>query len=220
MTHSQDDLKRQLAKYAIKFVQDHNIIGVGTGSTVNFFIEELAKLKGSIEATVSSSHATTALLKKHGLPVVDLNQVSFLPVYIDGADEALKYGQLIKGKGGALLQEKILVSCAKQFVCLIDESKLSQKLGSSPVPVEVIPSARSVVGRGLAALGGDPVYREHFVTDGGNIIIDVERFDLSNPVELEEKINHIPGVVCSGLFAKHPADILVVASQSGIQEYP
>ena len=220
MTHSQDDLKRQLAKYAMKFVKEHAIIGVGTGSTVNYFIEELAKYKSDIETTVSSSKATTALLKKYGIPVSDLNHVPSLPIYVDGADEALKYGQLIKGRGGALLQEKILVASAEKFICLIDESKFVQRLGGVPVPVEVIPSARSLVGRELAALGGDPIYREHFITDGGNIILDVERLNLANPVEMEEKINHIPGVVCAGIFAKNLADVLIVASQEGIREYP
>ncbi len=220
MTYSQDDLKRQLAKYVMKYVKDHSIIGVGTGSTVNFFIEELAKVKSSIEVTVSSSKATTELLKKHGLPVRDLNHVPILPIYIDGADEALKYGQLVKGRGGALLHEKILAASAQQFICMIDESKLAQRLGNVPVPVEVIPSARSLAGRQLAALGGDPVYREHYVTDGGNIILDVERLNLANPIEMEEKINHIPGVVCAGIFARNLADILVVAGQSGIREYP
>ncbi|MBP9722455.1 MAG: ribose-5-phosphate isomerase RpiA [Gammaproteobacteria bacterium] len=220
MAYSQDDLKRQAAKYAMKFVAEHTIIGVGTGSTVNYFIEELAKIKGRIDATVSSSKATTALLKKHGLPVVELNHVDFLPIYIDGADEAMRYGQLIKGAGGALLQEKILASSARQFVCIIDESKLVKKLGNAPVPVEVIPSARSLAGRELVGLGGDPIYREHYVTDNGNIILDVERLKISNPVELEEAINHISGVVCSGIFAKNPADILVVATQDGIHEYP
>lgn len=220
MAYTNEQLKQQAAEYAVKFVKDHKIIGVGTGSTVNYFIAALAKLKGQIEGTVSSSKATTALLKKYGLPVLELSQVDELPVYIDGADEALHYGQLIKGAGGALTQEKILASSAQKFICIIDESKLAQKLGAVPVPVEVIPSARSLAGRELAALGGDPVYREHFVTDNGNIILDVERLNIRQPLELEEKINHIPGVVCNGLFAKNPADILVVASQNGIKEYP
>ncbi len=220
MTYTQEDLKQQVAKYVMRYVTDHKVIGVGTGSTVNYFIEELAKIKGQIEATVSSSKATTELLKKYGLPVRELNHVDFVPVYIDGADEALKYGQLIKGAGGALLQEKILASSASKFICMIDETKLSQKLGKVPVPVEVIPSARSLAGRELAALGGDPVYREHYITDNGNIILDVERLNIASPVELEEAINHIPGVVCSGIFAKNPADILIVATQSGIKVYP
>jgi ribose 5-phosphate isomerase A len=220
MAYTQEQLKQQVAEYAIKFVEEHTIIGVGTGSTVNYFIAALAKLKGRIEATVSSSIATTNLLKKYGLPVLPLSQIDELPIYIDGADEALHYGQLIKGAGGALTQEKILASCAKRFICLIDESKLATKLGHVPVPVEVIPSARSLAGRELAALGGDPIYREHYLTDNGNIILDVERFDIKQPIELEEKINHIPGVVCNGIFAKNPADILVVASQDGIKEYP
>jgi len=218
--HNQDQLKRLAAQHAIRYVADHSIIGVGTGTTVNYFIEELAKLKAGIEATVSSSKATTALLKKYGLPVVDLNQVNILPIYIDGADEALRYGQLIKGGGGALMQEKILAACSKQFVCIIDETKLSKKLGHVPVPVEVVPSARSLAGRELAALGGDPIYREHFLTDNGNIILDVERFNLANPLELEDKINNIPGVVCSGIFARNLADILIVAGQDGVREYP
>lgn len=220
MTYSQEQLKKQVAEYAIEYVKDFKIIGVGTGSTVNYFIEALAKLKGQIEAVVSSSNATTALLKKHGLPVVGLNQIDYLPIYVDGADEALRYGQLIKGAGGALTQEKILASSALKFVCIIDESKLVQKLGHCPVPVEVIPSARSLAGRELASLGGEPVYREHYVTDNGNIILDVERMNIIHPLELEEKINHIPGVVSNGIFAKNPADVLLVAEQTGIKTYP
>lgn len=220
MSYTQEQLKKQAAEYALKFVQDHSIIGVGTGSTVNYFIEALATLKGQIEGAISSSEATTKLLKKHGIPVLDLSQVNELPIYIDGADEALHYGQLIKGAGGALTQEKILASSAKLFVCIIDENKLVNKLGKVPVPVEVIPSARSLAGRELACLGGDPVYRDHYLTDNGNIILDVERLDISKPLELEEEINHIPGVVCNGIFAKNPADIIIVASQSGVKELP
>lgn len=221
MKYTQDELKKQAAEYALKYCQDHKIIGVGTGSTVNYFIEVLAKeLKSQIEACVSSSKATTELLKKYGLPVFELNQVDKLPIYIDGADEALHYGQLIKGAGGALTQEKILAAAASEFVCIIDETKLVHKLGGCPVPVEVIPAARSLVGRELASLGGDPVYREHYITDNGNIIIDVERLNITSPLEMEEAINHIPGVVCGGIFAKNPADILVVATQNGVVEYP
>jgi len=221
MTYTQDELKKQAAEYVLKkYCQEHTVIGVGTGSTVNYFIEALVALKGQIEATVSSSEASTKLLKQHGLPVVELNQLDYLPIYIDGADEGLHYGQLIKGAGGALTQEKILASAAKEFICIIDETKLVPKLGACPLPVEVIPSARSLAGRELASLGGDPVYREHFITDNGNIILDVERLDIQSPLEMEEEINHIPGVVCNGIFAKNPADILVVATQDGIVEYP
>lgn len=217
---NKEQLKQQAAEYALKFVEGHKIIGVGTGSTVNYFIKALAQIKGQFEGAVSSSKATTELLKQYGIPVIPLPHVSELPVYIDGADEALKYGQLIKGAGGALTQEKILASSAKLFVCIIDEYKLVSRLGSCPVPVEVIPSARSLAGRELAALGGDPVYREHFVTDNGNIILDTERLDITQPLELERAINNIPGVVCNGIFAKNPADIIVVASANGIKELP
>ncbi len=220
MTYSKEQLKKQVAEHALEYIKDFTIIGVGTGSTVNYFIEALAKYKGKIEATVSSSKATTELLKKYGLPVVGLNQVDYLPIYIDGADEALQFGQLIKGAGGALTQEKILASSADKFVCIVDETKLVHKLGHCPVAVEVIPSARSLAGRELAALGGEPVYRDHYVTDNGNIILDVERMDITQPLELEEKINHIPGVVANGIFAKNPADILLVATQTGIMKYP
>lgn len=220
MTYSQEQLKKQAAEQAIEYVKDFNIIGVGTGSTVNYFIEALAKLKGQIEATVSSSKATTELLKKYGLPVVELTQVSHIPVYVDGADEALKYGQLIKGAGGALTQEKIVASSADKFICIIDESKLVHRLGHCPVPVEVIPTARSLAGRELAKLGGEPVYREHYLTDNGNIILDVERLNIDHPLDLEEKINHIPGVVSNGIFAKNPADIILVATQTGVKQYP
>lgn len=220
MSNTQEELKKQAAEYAIKYVKNHSIIGVGTGSTVNYFIDALAKLKGSIEATVSSSKATTERLKSHGIPVVELNQINELPIYVDGADEALHYGQLIKGAGGALTQEKILASCAKQFICIIDESKLSHKFHKANVPVEVIPAARSLAGRELAGLGGDPIYREHYITDNGNIILDVERLNIEKPLEMEQKINHIPGVVASGIFARNPADILIVAAADGIHEYP
>jgi len=212
-------LKQNVAKAAIDYVEENTIIGVGTGTTVNYFIQELAKVKHLIKGTVSSSNATTEKLKACGIPVYDLNTVGEISVYIDSADEALKYGQLIKGGGGALAQEKIVASCSRKFVCIIDESKLVYKLGKFPVPVEVLPVARSLVGRELVKLGGNPVYREGFVTDHGNIILDVEDLNITSPLEMEKEIDHITGVVANGVFAKNLADVLLVATDNGVEVY-
>ena len=215
---SQDDKKRAVAKAAIEYVEDDSIVGVGTGSTVNFFIEELAKIKGRIDGAVSSSVASEKLLKEHHIPVVPLNSVLEIPVYVDGADEATQHKHLIKGGGGALTREKIVAAASKQFVCIIDDSKLVPMLGAFPLPVEVIPMAQSYVARQIAKLGGQPELREDFTTDNGNIILDVHNLKIENPVELETKLNQITGIVTNGLFALRPADTVLIASDGGVKK--
>lgn len=210
------ELKIKAAKAAIAYIEDDMIIGVGTGSTVNFFIKELAAIKHKIEACVASSKATESLLREAGIPVIDLNSVQDLPVYVDGADEVNERGEMIKGGGGALTREKIVASVATQFICIVDESKIVKRLGEFPVAVEVIPMARSFVARQIVKLGGDPEYREGFVTDNGNIILDVFHWDFSTPMALEDSINVIPGVVENGVFAKRLADKILVASETGV----
>nr|WP_229295323.1 ribose-5-phosphate isomerase RpiA [Legionella pneumophila] len=192
------------------------VIGVGTGSTVNFFIKELAAIKHKIEACVASSKATEALLRAEGIPVIDLNSVQDLPIYVDGADEVNERGEMIKGGGGALTREKIVANVATQFICIVDESKVVKRLGEFPVAVEVIPMARSFVARQIVKLGGDPEYREGFITDNGNIILDVFNLNFSTPMALEDSLNVIPGVVENGVFAKRLADKVLVASASGV----
>jgi ribose 5-phosphate isomerase A len=214
---SQDDRKKEVAKAAIDYIEDDMIVGVGTGSTVNFFIEELAKIKGRIEGAVSSSIASEKLLKQHNIPVFDLNSVLEIPVYVDGADESTEQRHLIKGGGGALTREKIVAAASDKFVCIIDDSKMVPVLGKFPLPVEVIPMAQSYVARQIAKLGGQPVLREGFTTDNGNIILDVHNMKINNPIELEQKLNEIVGVVTNGLFAQRPADIVLIASSDGIQ---
>ncbi len=214
---SQDDRKREVAKAAIKFIEDGTVVGVGTGSTVNFFIEELAAFKERIEGAVSSAVASEKLLKEIGIPVLPLNSVIDIPVYVDGADEATKHHYLTKGGGGALTREKIVAAASKKFVCIVDESKMVPMLGKFPLPVEVIPMAQSYVAREIAKLGGQPVLREGFTTDNGNIILDVRNMKIQNPPELEMKLNQISGVVTNGLFARRSADILLVAGKNGIE---
>ncbi len=214
---NQDEKKRKVAEAALQYVVEDGYVGVGTGSTVNYFIEELAKIKHKIEGAISSSEASEKLLREHKIPVVSLNSVIEIPVYIDGADEATRNLHLIKGGGGALTREKIVAAASKKFVCIIDDTKLADVLGKFPLPVEVIPMAQSYVGRQLAKLGGQPVLREGFKTDNGNIIIDVHNLSIMQPVELETRINSIAGVVCNGLFAQRPADVLLVADGSGVQ---
>jgi ribose 5-phosphate isomerase A len=215
---SQDDKKKEVAIAAIDYIEDDMIVGVGTGSTVNFFIEELANIKGRIEGAVSSSVASEELLKQHNIPVLPLNSVTEIPVYVDGADEATEHRHLIKGGGGALTREKIVAAASVQFVCIIDDSKMVPMLGEFPLPVEVIPMAQSYVARQIAKLGGQPVLREGFTTDNGNIILDVHNMKIDNPVELELKLNQIVGVVTNGLFAQRSADILLIASDKGINK--
>jgi len=214
---TQDLHKKAAAEAALKYVEDNTIIGIGTGSTIKFFIEALAQIKNRIDGTVASSEASAQLLKAHGIPVYDLNAVSDLPLYVDGADEVDSHLNLIKGGGGALTREKIIAAVAKKFVCIVDPSKQVEILGAFPLPIEVIPMARSYVGREIVKLGGNPVYRSGFVTDNGNIIIDVEGLSIAQPVHLEETLNNIPGVVTVGLFAQRPADVVLVGSEQGVK---
>ncbi|KTD52952.1 ribose-5-phosphate isomerase RpiA [Legionella quateirensis] len=211
------ELKIRAAKAAMAFIEDDMVVGVGTGSTVNFFIKELASIKHRIDACVASSKATESLLRAAGIPVIDLNAVHELPIYIDGADEVTVRGEMIKGGGGALTREKIVANVAQTFVCIVDESKVVTHLGAFPVAVEVIPMARSFVARQLVKLGGDPEYREGFVTDNGNIILDVFNFTITTPMSLEDSINQIPGVVENGLFAHRLADKVLVASVDDVK---
>jgi ribose 5-phosphate isomerase A len=210
------ELKINAAKAALAYVKDDMVIGIGTGSTVNFFIKELASIKHKIDACVSSSKATEALLKANGIPVIDLNAVQELPIYIDGADEVTAHGEMIKGGGGALTREKIVASVAKQFICIVDETKVVKHLGAFPVAVEVIPMARSYVARQIVKLGGDPEYREGFVTDNGNVILDVYHLTINTPMTLEQQIKLIPGVVDNGIFANRMADTILVGSSTGV----
>ena len=213
------ELKAKVAEAALTYVEEHQIIGVGTGSTVNYFIKALAKIKHRIEACVASSKATELLLRDLGIPVIDLNAAGYLPIYIDGADEVNAACETIKGGGGALTREKIIATVAQQFICIVDETKVVKQLGQFPIAVEVIPIARSFVGRELVKLGGDPSYREGFVTDNGNIILDVFNMNIKSPRALEEGINFIPGVVENGLFAKRLADQVLVATAKGILSF-
>jgi ribose 5-phosphate isomerase A len=218
---TQDELKQAVARAAIDYVVDGEIIGVGTGSTANFFIDELGKIRDRIKGAVASSEATVARLKSHGIPVFDLNDVDSMPVYIDGADEITSAGAMIKGGGAALTREKIVASVAEQFVCIADGSKLVDVLGKFPLPVEVIPMAQRVVARKLAALGGEPRLRmkdgKPLVTDNGCSIIDVVGLKIANPAELEAKINNIVGVVTVGLFAQRGADVGLLGTVDGVK---
>jgi len=213
----QNKKKQLVAETALEYIEDDAIIGVGTGSTVNCFIEKLASIKHRIEAAVASSVATEELLKKHHIPIVSLNSVNELKIYIDGADEATKYLHLIKGGGGALTREKIIAAASSKFICIVDDSKLVDVLGVFPLPVEVIPMAQSYVARKLVSLGGQPILRQGFKTDNGNIILDVHHLSITQPVELEGEINQITGVVCNGLFARRPADVLLVGDGDSVQ---
>ena len=212
----QDRKKQIAAAAALEHVGKGGIVGVGTGSTVNFFIDALAALRGQIAGAVSSSVASTRRLESHGIPVLDLNEAGELEVYVDGADEATRQLHLIKGGGGALTREKIVAAASRRFVCIVDEQKLVERLGRFPLPVEVIPMARRHVARELASLGGEPVWREGFVTDNGNQILDVRGLSISDPVALEGEINQIAGVVTVGLFARRPADLLLVGTSAGV----
>ena len=218
---SQDNHKQQAAQAALDRIlpelTPHTVLGIGTGSTVNFFIDALAREKNRFEGAVASSDASAERLKRHGIPVFDLNAVEPPPFYIDGADEANKRLELIKGGGGALTREKILAAASRTFLCMIDEGKEVDILGDFPLPVEVIPMARSYVGRQLVRLGGDPEYRSGFTTDNGNIILDVHNLNVERPIKMEEAINQITGVLCNGLFASRPADKLFIASASGVR---
>jgi ribose 5-phosphate isomerase A len=215
----QTQLKIDAAKVALKYIQDGEIIGIGTGSTVNCFIDLLAEHKHRIKAAVSSSVASTARLEALGIEVLDLNEADHIPVYIDGADESNHQLELIKGGGGALSREKIIAAVAQKFICIADQSKYVKTLGEFPLPVEVLPMARSYVARELVKLGGDPCYRTGFITDNGNVILDVHNLEITQAKILEAEINQITGVVTNGLFARRPADHLILATTDGIKEY-
>jgi len=217
---NQDELKQQAAEAALKFVEDDMIVGVGTGSTVNFFIDALATIKHRIEGAVASSVVTEERLRAHHIPVLNLNSVGELPLYVDGADEATKNRHLIKGGGGALTREKIVAAASRKFVCVIDNSKEVDMLGNFPLPVEVIPMAQSYVAREMVKLGGQPVLREGFTTDNGNIILDIHNLTIYKPLELEQSINNITGMVTNGLFAIRGADILLIADPGGVRSLP
>ena len=218
---TQAQLKQEVAQAAFDYVRgrvgDKAVLGIGTGSTANCFIDLLAGIKAQIDATVASSEASAERLRSHGIPVLDLNAVDGVDIYIDGADEANAALELVKGGGGALTREKIVAAVAREFVCIADESKLVARLGAFPLPVEVIPMARSHVGRELLKLGADPVYRQGVLTDNGNIIIDAHGLQVLDARTLEEPINNITGVVCNGLFARRPADLLLLAGQGGVR---
>jgi len=215
---TQDEMKKMVAEAALEYVEPGTIIGIGTGSTANHFIDCLAGIKSKIDGTVASSNASAERLAAHGIPVLDLNSVSELSVYVDGADESNHHLHLIKGGGGALTREKIVAACSHKFVCIADGSKLVDVLGAFPLPVEVIPMARSMVARELVKLGGQPVYREGFTTDNGNVILDVHNMEIMEPVKLEQELNDIPGVVTVGLFAKRPADVLLLGTEEGVRK--
>lgn len=214
---SQDELKQAVAKAAIEYVPFDCIVGVGTGSTANFFIDELAKIKSKIRGAVASSEASAKRLESHGIKVLSLNEAGDLPVYVDGADEITRHLHMMKGGGGALTREKIVAAASKKFICVCDASKLVDVLGKFPLPVEVIPMARSSVARQLVKLGGQPTLREGFTTDNGNLILDVSGLQILNPVELESTLDHIAGVVTNGLFARRAADVLLLGTPEGVQ---
>jgi ribose 5-phosphate isomerase A len=215
---NQDELKQKVAEAAVDYIKE-GVIGVGTGSTVNYFIDALASVKGRIDGAVSSSEASTERLLAHNIPVFDLNAVGRLSIYVDGADEANEQLQLIKGGGGALTREKIVAAASDQFICIADASKLVPVLGAFPLPVETIPMARAHVARELVKLGGTPVWRENVITDNGNVILDVRGLTISDPPALEQQINAIAGVVTVGIFALRPADVLLLGSPEGVKKF-
>ena len=214
---TQDEMKQAVARAAVDYVKG-GIIGVGTGSTANYFVDELARVRSRIDGAVASSEATAARLKANGIKVVDLNSVDEMEIYVDGADEITQHFHMIKGGGGALTREKIVAACARYFICVADQTKLVGVLGKFPLPVEVIPMARAHVARELVKLGGQPVLREGFTTDNGNVILDVRNLNILDPVALETQINQITGVVTNGLFARRPADILLLGTESGVKQ--
>ncbi len=210
-----DEKKQLAAKAALDYVEVGTVIGIGTGSTTNHFIDLLADIKHKIDGTVASSEASAARLKQHGIQVLDLNAADSISVYVDGADESTRFLQLIKGGGGALTREKIVAAVAEKFVCIADDSKLVDILGKFPLPVEVIPMARGHVARQITRLGGNPVWRDGFVTDNGNIILDIHNLEIMEPSKLETELNQITGVVTNGLFARRPADVLILGGDQG-----
>ena len=216
---TQDDKKRAVAEAAIAYVKPGDIVGVGTGSTANHFIDALATIKQDVPATVASSVASAQRLAGHGIPVVDLNSVDQLTIYVDGADESTDSLHLIKGGGGALTREKIVAAAARTFICIVDDTKLVDRLGAFPLPVEIIPSARNHVAARLREFGGNPRLREGFITDNGNEILDVHELDISDPVGLENALNQITGAVTNGLFAMRPADVLLIGRPDGVATF-
>jgi ribose 5-phosphate isomerase A len=214
---NQDERKRQAAEAALEFIKPGTTLGVGTGSTVNHFIDQLPRFRRELAAIVASSAATEQRLKAHGLPVTPLDQVGDLDLYVDGADEATKHFHLVKGGGGALTREKVLAGASRRFVCIIDDSKWVAALGKFPLPVEVIPMARSFVARQFVKARGQPVWRQDFVTDNGNQVLDVHNLQIMNPVEMETRFNQIPGVVTVGIFAVRPADVLLIADDKEVR---
>lgn len=214
---TQDEKKKAAAQAALKFIEDGAIVGVGTGSTVNYFIDALADVKHKIQGAVSSSEASTERLKAMGIEVFDLNSVDKFDIYVDGADEITQHKHMIKGGGAALTREKIVAAVAEKFICIIDDTKQVPMLGQFPLPVEVIPMARSYVAREIVKLGGDPAYRQGVVTDNGNVILDIHNLKILNPVELERQLNAIVGVVTNGLFAARGADVVLVGTDSGVE---
>ncbi|MFZ5503623.1 MAG: ribose-5-phosphate isomerase RpiA [Pseudomonadota bacterium] len=215
---TQDEMKQAVAKAAIEYVPVDSIVGVGTGSTANFFIDELAKIKHKIRGAVASSEASAQRLQQHGIEVFSLNDVGDIPVYVDGADEITRHMHMIKGGGGALTREKIVAASSKKFICVCDASKLVDTLGKFPLPIEVIPMARSAIARQLVLMGGQPKLREGFTTDNGNIILDIHGLQIMSPTALESTLDHIPGVVTSGLFALRPADVLLLGTPEGVKK--
>ena len=212
----QDDKKNLVAEAALDYIQSGDILGIGSGSTVNKFINLLGSVKNKIEACVSSSQKSTELLQKMKIPVIDLKECDRIPLYIDGADEANSHKELIKGGGGALTREKILAQSSEKFICIIDESKVVDKLGKFPLPIEVIQLAQSKISLEMIKIGGRPVYRNQFITDNGHIIIDVHNLDINEPMALEKKINHMPGVITNGIFSIRSADEILIATDSGV----
>jgi ribose 5-phosphate isomerase A len=215
---TKDEMKQAAANAALDYVESGTVVGIGTGSTANYFIDALARIKHKIDGTVASSVASAERLKGHGIPVLELNAAGELSLYVDGADEANRHLQLIKGGGGALTREKIVAAASRKFVCIADDSKLVDVLGAFPLPVEVIPMARSYVARQIVKLGGQPVLREGFTTDNGNLILDVRNLRIMEPAKLEAELNNIAGVVTNGIFALRPADVLLLGGEQGVQK--
>ncbi len=212
---SAEKKKQIAAEAALDYIQINDVVGVGTGSTANYFIDALTSMRGKIDGAVASSKASAQRLQQHGIQVLDLNSVGSLPIYVDGADEATQHKHLIKGGGGALTREKTIAAVSEKFVCVADDSKLVDVLGAFPLPIEVIPMARSYVARQLVKRGGAPELREEFITDNGNLILDVHNLDILNPIEMEQAINNIAGVVTVGIFALRPADVLILGKDDG-----
>jgi len=214
---NQTEKKQAVAKKAIEYIKDDFYVGVGTGSTADFFIEELAKIKHRIQGAVPSSQSTLEKLKALSIPILKLDSVMELDIYVDGADEATRHRQLIKGGGGALTREKIVASASKKFLCLVDDSKIVKKLGAFPLPIEVIPMARSLIAREIVKLGGAPKWRQGFITDNHNYILDIHNLNIVEPISLESELNQITGVVTNGIFAIRPADQLLVGTDRGVE---